>query len=214
MPPPDVDAHLLNKLRVYFVTDRMQTGGRPLVDVVEAALRGGVRAVQLRERDLATRELLALAVDLRRITSRYDALLLVNDRIDVALACGADGVHLPGHSFRVADARTLLGPSKLVAVSTHTVEEVRAAADAGADFVVFGPVFDTPSKRVFGAPTGLDALERAYTSRIPVIAIGGVTAETCGTTRARGASGVAVIREIAAASDPEQAARRLVGATG
>ena len=201
-----------DKLRVYFVTDRAQTRGRPLADVVEAALRGGVRAVQLRERHLPARDLLALAVALRSLTSRHDALLLINDRIDVALACGADGVHLPVHSFRVGEARTLLGPSKLVGVSTHTVDEVPQAADAGANFVVFGPVFDTPSKRTLGVPVGLDALERACASNIPVLAIGGVTAETCAATRARGGAGVAVIREIAAADDPEMAARRLVGA--
>jgi thiamine-phosphate pyrophosphorylase len=203
-----------DKLKVYLVTDRSQADDRPIVDVVEAALRGGVRAVQLRERDLPTRELLVLALALRELTSRYDALLLVNDRIDVALACGADGVHLPGHSFTVADARTLLGASRLVAASTHTVDEAHAAARDGADFVVFGPVFDTPSKRAFGPPVGLDALERACASKIPVLAIGGVTAETCAATRARGAAGVAVIREIAAAEDPELAAGRLVGAAG
>ena len=206
-----MDAKLLDKLRVYLVTDRGQTAGRPLLDVVDAALRGGVRAVQLRERDLAARELLALAVALRDLTSRHDALLLVNDRIDVALACGADGVHLPGHSFRVGEARMLLGASKVIGVSTHTVEEVRAAENDGADFVVFGPVFDTPSKRAFGAPVGLDALNRACTGEIPVLGIGGITVETCATTRARGAAGIAVIREIASADDPEQAARRLVG---
>jgi len=207
-----VDAKLLDKLRVYLVTDRGQTVGRPLLDVVDAALRGGVRAVQLRERDLATRELLALAVDLRRITARYDALLLVNDRIDVALACGADGVHLPGHSFTIADARTLLGPSKLVGASTHSVREVEAAAQYGADFIVFGPIFDTPSKRAFGKPVGLDALERACAAPLPVLAIGGLTAERVTETRSRGATGVAVIREICAADDPEHAARRLVEA--
>jgi thiamine-phosphate pyrophosphorylase len=208
-----VNADLSDKLRVYLVTDRAQTAGRPLVDVVAAALRGGVRAVQLRERGLTTRQLVALASSLRELTSRHDALFLVNDRADVALACGADGVHLPGHSFAVADARTLLGPDRLVAASTHTVDEARNAADGGADFVVFGPVFDTPSKRALGAPVGLDALADACTaSPVPVLAIGGVTAERAAATRARGAAGVAVIREIAAAPDPEQAARRLVGA--
>jgi thiamine-phosphate pyrophosphorylase len=208
----DVDRSLLDKLRVYLVTDSAQTGARALVDVVEAALRGGVRAVQLRERDLPARELHALALRLREIMSRHDALLLVNDRIDVALACGADGVHLPGNSFTIGDARALLGPSKLVAASTHTVDEVNAAGREGADFVVFGPVFDTPSKRAFGAPVGLDALERACACKVPVLAIGGIRAETCATTRARGAAGIAVIREIASADDPERAARRLVRA--
>src|SRR5512137_290904 len=104
---------------VYLVTDRAQTNGRPLLEVVTAALRGGVGAVQVRERGLTTRELLALATELRAATRAAGAALLINDRIDVALACDADGVHLPGHSFTVAEARALLGPRRLIGVSTH-----------------------------------------------------------------------------------------------
>jgi thiamine-phosphate pyrophosphorylase len=208
-----VEQRQLEKLRLYLVTDRSQTGGRPLVDVIEAALRGGVRAVQLRERGLSTRRLLEMALRLRDLTSRHDALLLVNDRLDVAEACGADGVHLPAHSFSVAEARALLGPSRLVAASTHAIDEARAAATAGADFVVFGPVYDTPSKRPFGQPAGLDALERACAAcPVPVLAIGGVTTELLPEVLARGAAGAALIRAIVAAPDPERATRRLVSA--
>jgi thiamine-phosphate pyrophosphorylase len=117
---------------VHLVTDRAQTNGRPLLDVVTAALRGGVGAVQLRERDLETRALLELAVALRQATRAAGAALLINDRIDVALACDADGVHLPGQSFTVADARALLGPRRLIGVSTHHPDEVASAAAAGA----------------------------------------------------------------------------------
>jgi thiamine-phosphate pyrophosphorylase len=183
--------------------------------VIGAALAGGVRAVQLRERDLTTRALLALAHDLRTLTAARAALLLINDRIDVALACEADGVHLPGNSFAVADARALLGPERLIGVSTHGAEEVAAAAAAGADFAVFGPVFETPSKRDFGPPRGLDELGAACAgTRMPVLAIGGIDAKTAAAVRARGAAGVAVIRAILSAGDPALAARTLLRSAG
>jgi thiamine-phosphate pyrophosphorylase len=200
----------LSQLRVYLVTDRTQTRGRPLVNIVEQGLRGGARAVQLRERGLETRALLSLAHELRALTRSHDALLLINDRVDIALACDADGVHLPTHSFAVADARRLVGPTRLIGVSTHHLDEVRAAANAGADFVVFGPVYETPSKQQFGTPVGLDALQQATRTNIPVIAIGGVTTERILELRAHGAAGVAVIRAVFAAEDPAAAATAIV----
>lgn len=200
-----------SRLCVYLVTDRRQTRGRSLLDCVAAAVRGGVRAVQLREKDLPTRDLLDLARGLREITRAHGAALLVNDRVDVALACDAEGVHLPHDSFALRDARALLGPGRLIGVSTHGTEEVRVAAEAGADFVVFGPIFDTPSKRPYGPPAGVAALQRAAVATLPVLAIGGVTAEAIPELMTHGAAGVAVIRAILAADDPETAARGLVG---
>ena len=194
---------------VYLVTDRAQTAGRPLLEVVAAALRGGVGAVQLRERDLATRELLALAVELRALTRAAGAALLINDRIDVALACEADGVHLPGRSFAVAEARALLG-DRLIGVSTHAAGEVAAAHAAGADFAVFGPLYDTPSKRAYGPPLGLDGLRAARAAApLPLFAIGGIDAARAADARAAGADGVAVIRAVLAAADPTAAAASL-----
>jgi thiamine-phosphate pyrophosphorylase len=164
--------------------------------------------VQLREKDLSARELVELGGRLREITARERAALLINDRIDIAVACDADGVHLPTSSFDVCDARTLLGPDRIVGVSTHAPEQVVAAERAGADFVVFGPVFDTPSKRGYGPPLGLAALTLAVSAvAIPVLAIGGITADRVHEVRAAGAAGVAVIRAILAAEDPEAAAR-------
>ena len=201
----------LAKLRLYLVTDRAATAARPLLDVVGEALGAGVRAVQLRERGLGTRELLDLAICLRELTSRHGALLLVNDRVDVALACGADGAHLPVSSFSVADARALLPPGSIVGVSTHSVAEVRVAAKDGADFAVLGPIFDTPSKREFGPPLGLDVLEEACApGSLPVIAIGGVDASNVAACRAHGAEGIAVIRALMSAADPASAARALL----
>ena len=202
---------LIDKLGVYLITDRHRTRERPLLDVVEQALRGGVRAVQLRERDLETPALLQLARQLRTLTRRHEALLLINDRIDVALTCDADGVHLPTQSFRVEDARVLLGPERLIGVSTHHPEEVADTAAAGADFAVFGPVFDTPSKRPYGPSVGLDALaDAARASTIPVLAIGGIAAPRVAAVVARGAAGVAVIRALMQADDVADAARKLV----
>jgi len=196
-------------LHLYLVTDRHQTHGRPLLEVVEAGLRGGVDAVQLREKDLPTDELTSLALVLVRLCRRYGARLLINDRIDVALAVGADGVHLPVNSFAIADARYLLG-DRLIAASTHHPHEAYAAAQAGADFLVFGPVFDTPTKRTFGAPRGLAQLaEVTIGVEIPVLAIGGVTADTAATVRDCGAAGIAVVAAILRAADPRVAAARL-----
>jgi thiamine-phosphate pyrophosphorylase len=201
----------LSDLALYLITDRAQTGGRDLAAVVDAACRGGVRAVQLRERDLDTRALLRLARQLRAVTRAHAARLLVNDRIDVALACDADGVQLPASSFHVADARLLLGDGRLIGVSTHSPDEARDAAALGADFVVCGPVFDTPSKRAFGAPLGLDALRAAVTAcAAPLVAVGGITAETAAQVRETGAAGIAVIRALLLAPDPESTARALL----
>jgi len=195
-------------LSLYFVTDRTQTAGRPLVDVVHAALDGGVRAVQLREKDLEGDELYRLASELRTLTERYKAQLLINDRIDVAVAVDADGVQLGQNSFPVVTARQLLGSAKLIGVSTHTSAEIAAAA--GADFIVFGPVYFTPSKAAYGEPQGLERLQQAVQqSPVPVIAIGGIKKEHIAEVIATGAQGIGVITAISAAPDPAQAAREL-----
>ncbi len=196
--------------RLYLVTDRTRTGGRPLLDVVDAALRGGVDAVQLREKDLPGGALFDLARKLRSRCTRHGARLIVNDRIDVALAADADGVHLPVDSFSPTDARALLGPHKLIGVSTHSIEQAQRASAGGADFIVFGPVFDTASKRPFGPPLGLEALAQAAGAvTVPVFAIGGVTAARAAAVRTRGAHGIAVIGAVLEAADPTAAAGAL-----
>jgi thiamine-phosphate pyrophosphorylase len=200
--------------RLYLVTDRRATAGRPLAPVLDACLDAGLPAVQLREKDLPAGELFRLAADLRALTGRHGARLLVNDRADVALAVGADGVHLPAAGLPPAVARRLLGPTRLLSVSTHSAEEVDAAAAAKADFVVFGPVYETPSKRPYGQPKGLDGLAGVcQRSRLPVFAIGGVTAARVAETRAAGAAGVAVIRALLEAEDPAAATKELLAAT-
>ena len=189
------------------VTDRRATD-RDLLTAVRAALDAGLPAVQLREKDLPGRPLLALAEQLRAATAETGALLFVNDRIDVAIAAGADGVQLGTASVPVEVARGLLAAGTLVGVSTHAPGE----AVAGADFALFGPVWETPSKAgAQGASRLRDAVRAAA---IPVLAIGGVTAERVAAARAAGAAGVAVIRAILAAPDPGAATRTLLAALG
>jgi thiamine-phosphate pyrophosphorylase len=194
--------------RLVLVTDRHAT--RDLVTSVRAALDAGLPAVQLREKDLPGRPLLALAEALRAATTASGALLFVNDRVDVAVAAGADGVHLGVGAVPVDVARGLLPPGALVGVSTHAPAEVAAAAAAGADFCFFGPVYPTPSKSGAQGETALREATRAGT--LPVLAIGGVEAERVRAARAAGAAGVAVIRAILAAPDPAAATRALLAA--
>ena len=192
------------------VTDRHTTGGHDLLDVVVRALDAGLPAIQLRDKDLSGRALFALAERLRAATTRAGARLFVNDRIDVARAVGADGVQLGATSLPVEVARTLLPPGTLVGYSAHTIDEVGTTT---ADFVLFGPVYDTPSKRAQGAPQGLGRLHDAVAAaRVPVLAIGGIDASHRAAIRATGAHGVAVIRAILAAPDPAAATRSLLAA--
>jgi thiamine-phosphate pyrophosphorylase len=198
---------------LYVVTDRQLTGGRPLCLVVEAALRGGARIVQLREKDLSPRELYPLALEMRLLTQAYGARLLINDRVDVALAVNADGVHLTTTSLPAGIARQVLGPGRLIGVSTHTRAEAQAAVDEGADFIVFGPVFFTPSKASYGQPVGLDTL-RAVRAVVksPILAIGGIKPTNLDQVLAVGADGIAVISAIISADDPTAATQNLLAA--
>lgn len=191
---------------LYLITDRHQTAGRPLLEVVEAALSGGVRAVQLREKDLPAAELYDLAWELRALTSRYDARLLINERIDVALAVEADGVHLGVRSLPVTAARRI-APDLLIGYSSHALGEAAAALAKGADFVTFGPVFTTPSKAAYGEPLGLTKLARACeAAKSPVFALGGVKQTNLAQVTAAGCYRVALISDILAAPDPAAAA--------
>ena len=152
-----------------------------------------------------------MAEDLLRLTRDRDALLFINDRIDLALALEADGVHLRSDSVPVSVARRQLGPRRFIGVSTHSAEEVVRAEEEGADFVVLGPVYDTASKRAFGPPIGLAPLEEASRRcTIPVFAIGGITAESIRKVLDAGAFGVAVISSILSADNVESATRRLL----
>ncbi len=188
--------------RLLLVTDRHQTRGRALQSIVRAAVSGGVPAIQLRERDLPTAELLSLAQEIQAITAPRAVPLIMNDRVDLALALGLDGIHLRANSLPVSSVRRLVGAHRLIGISTHSIDEVGRASHDGADYVVFGPIFDTPSKHLFGPPVGLDALtDVCRQSTIPVFAIGGMTSVRVRDVRRAGAYGVAVIGAIFARDD-------------
>lgn len=195
--------------RLYQITDRRSLpAGRTLEEAVRAALDGGIDAVQLREKDLPAAALLPLAERLRQLTAEYGAKLLINDRIDVALAVDADGVHLGGHSLPPTIARKLLGPRRLIGVSCHSLADVQAAPPA--DFATCGPVFFTPSKAAFGAPLGLEAFAAICAAApLPVFALGGVTPDNAAAVRAAGAAGLAFIGAVQNAADPTAVARHL-----
>jgi thiamine-phosphate pyrophosphorylase len=194
--------------RLYIITDRHATGGRPLGAVVRAALAAPVPraelAVQLREKDLGGAALTALARELRAVTAEAGVALYVNDRVDVAMAVGADGVHLGGGSLPAADVARI-APALAIAVSAHDGAEIAAAAAApGVRFAVFGPVFETPSKIALGAPLGPGALRAAAAAagKLPVLALGGVSPDRTAECVRTGAYGVACIRAVMASPDP------------
>jgi len=199
---------------LYLITDRA-AAPRPPADVVEECLAAGLRAVQLREKDLEARDLLALADTLREATQRHGARLIVNDRADVALAAGADGVQRTHVSLPVSALREIAPPGFLVGASVHSEAEAREAAVQGADFIVFGPVYDTASKRRYGPPQGLGALEAvARAVDRPVLAVGGLTPERVADVLAAGAAGVAVIGAIYAAARPADATKAFLDVLG
>jgi thiamine-phosphate pyrophosphorylase len=190
------------------VTDRHQAQGRPLAAVVAAALDGGVNLVQLREKDLSARELWALAIRLRELTEGR-ALFLVNDRLDVALAAGADGAHLAGHSLPPAAARAALGPERLIGCSVHDAAEAEAAARGGADYLLVGTLYPSRSHpgQAGAGPALVEGLRPLVD--VPLVGIGGITARTAREVLVAGARGVAVISAIMAAPDPAAAAAKL-----
>lgn len=189
------------------VTDRRQTAGRPLAEVVALALCGGVNMVQLREKDLPSGKLMDTALTLRRLTQGR-ALLFINDRVDVAVASGADGVQLGEDAMSVSAAR-VAGPGLLVSRSVHDVEGAARAQSDGADMLVAGTIFPSAS-HPGGCPAGVEFLERLrFAVSVPYIAIGGVTENNAASAMNAGASGVAVIGAIARSQDPRRAAHGL-----
>ena len=196
------------------VTDRAQVAGT-LEEAVETCLGAGLKAVQLREKDLAARDLLSMARALRESTRRHGAKLLVNDRADVAIAVGADGVQRAGTSLPVPALRAISPRGFLIGASVHSLAEARVAEPEGADFLLFGPVYDTPSKGAYGPPQGLAAFERiASAVHLPVFAVGGVTPARVAETVRAGASGVAVIGAVLGAARPADAVKAFLDALG
>ena len=195
---------------LYLVTDRGLSRDRPTLEIVRAAVRGGVTCVQLREKTCAAREFIAEALALRGFLKSRGIPLIINDRVDVALAAGADGVHLGQGDMPLAMARAILGESKIIGISAESLRDAIEAESAGADYLGVSPIFATPTKTDTAAPLGLVGLRAIRREvKLPLVAIGGLNASNAAAVIAGGADGVAVVSAIAAAEDPELAAREL-----
>lgn len=188
--------------RLLLVTDRSLVHGRSLESALRESVDAGVQAIQLRERDLSTSELSSLAQRIHVMTKDRAVPLIINDRVDLAVALDLDGVHLRASSLPVSVVRRVVGPHRLIGVSAHSVSEAQQAGDDGADYVILGPIFETPSKREFGNPLGLAVLADACRhSSVPVFAIGGITHERIESVRGAGAFGAAMIGGILGRAD-------------
>ena len=191
-----VEKQKLGFLRVYLITDLKRIGKDRFLSAVEEALQGGVRALQIREKDLNPNDLLALALEVKPLVQRYHAKLFINDRADIAVMAGADGVHLTETSIQAREVKNSF-PDLIVGVSTHSIEGARRAETQGADFITFSPIYETPSKANYGPPQGLDLLRQATQKvRLPVLALGGITLHRVPECLEQGAFGVAVISGI------------------
>ena len=199
-----------DNLALYLVTDRGLSLGRDLETVVMQAVRGGVTLVQLREKSIDTREFIALGLRLKAALAGSGVPLLINDRVDVALAVDADGVHIGQSDMPYEIARRLLGPDKIIGLSVETMDEVRQANDLDVDYVAVSPVFATHTKTDTLTPFGYEGLERACKlTRHPVCCIGGMNADTVGRAIACGSDGAAVVSAIVSAPDPFIASKNL-----
>ena len=197
-------------LALYLVTDRGLSLGRDLETVVLQAVEGGVTLVQLREKDIDTRDVIALAQRLKAALAGSGVPLLINDRVDVALAVDADGVHIGQSDMPYGMARRLLGPDKIIGLSVETMDEVLQANGLDVDYVAVSPVFATHTKTDTLTPFGYEGLERACRlTRHPICGIGGMNAGTAGRAIACGADGVAVVSAIVSAPDPRLASKNL-----
>lgn len=197
-------------LKLYLVTDRGLAHGRAIEDIVEKAVKGGVTMVQLREKDIATRDFIALALKMKEVLKPYGVPLIINDRVDVALASDADGVHIGQSDMPYRMARALLGPSKIIGLSVENFGQIEEAESLDVDYIGISPVFATPTKTDTAAPFGLEGLRKAVKmSSHPTVAIGGMNMETAADVIACGTDGIAVVSAIVCADDPEQASCRL-----
>jgi thiamine-phosphate pyrophosphorylase len=196
--------------RLYLVTDSGLAQNRPLEEVVAAAVRGGVTAVQLREKEASTREFISLACRLKDVLTELGVPLIINDRVDVALAAGAAGVHLGRSDMGYDDARRLLGPGSVIGISVETLEQAYEAEPWDVAYIAASPVFPTPTKKNTGPAWGLEGLRRLRSaSRHRIVAIGGVNETNAADVMSAGADGIAVVSAVMAAENPETAARRL-----
>ncbi len=199
-----------NALKLYLVTDRPLSLGRPLEEIVEGAVAGGVTMVQLREKDAPTGEFVALAKRLKAVLAPLGIPLIINDRVDVALAADADGVHIGQSDMPYEDARRLLGAEKIIGLSVENFEDLEQANALDVDYVGISPVYGTPTKSDTAEPFGLEGLRRAVAmSAHPTVAIGGMNTSTIAEVMQAGTDGVAVVSAICSAPSPRKAAEEL-----
>ena len=196
-------------MTLYAVTDRSWLGERTLAQVVEKVLRGGATFLQLREKDLGEAAILAEAREIQAIAARYRVPFVINDSVDIALACDADGVHVGQTDLMGRDVRALIGPDKILGITANTVELAVAAEKAGADYIGTGAVFGTTTKQN-AKNLSLDTLKAICQAvSIPVVAIGGINGDNLPRLAGTGAAGAAVVSALFAQKDPEEAARRM-----
>lgn len=199
-----------DQLALYLVTDRGLSMGRDIEWIVAEAVAGGVTMVQLREKDCPTGEFVALALRLKSLLSPCGVPLIINDRVDVALACGADGVHIGQSDMPYRMARSLMGPDRIVGLSVENMKDVQDANLMDVDYIGVSPVFSTPTKTDTAAPFGLDGLREAVRLSVhPVVAIGGMNESTAAGVIASGADGIAVVSAIVSSPSPREASERL-----
>jgi thiamine-phosphate pyrophosphorylase len=197
-------------LELHFITDRKALGPKGLLPQIAAAARAGVNVIQIREKDLPARDLVGLTRDALEAALETGTRIIVNDRLDVALGTGASGVHLGRESLPLREARRIAPSGFLIGASCHSLEEALEAETEGADYILLGPIYSTPSKVRFGPPLGLEKLRQAAGCvRIPVLALGGLTVERARECRAAGAAGIAAIRLFQEASSLEELVRDL-----
>ncbi|MCQ2148500.1 MAG: thiamine phosphate synthase, partial [Bacteroidales bacterium] len=198
-------------LKLYLVTDRDLAGDKDILDIVKEAVKGGVTIVQLREKDADTKVFVDLAIRMKEALKPYNVPLIINDRIDVALASDADGVHIGQSDMPYHIARKLLGPDKIIGLSCENMEQVIEANELDVDYIAISPVYSTPTKTDTSAPFGLDGLEKAMKlTRHPSCAIGGMNQRTIADVMKRGTDGVAVVSAIVCAEDPCKASKDLL----
>jgi len=196
---------------LYVITDSKLARGRSHLEVARAAIAGGTSVFQLRDKEASTRQLVEIGLKLRELTRELGVTFIVNDRVDVALAVEADGVHVGQDDMPAKFARKLMGPDKIIGISAGSVAEAVQAEADGADYVSASPVFATPTKLDAPPPTGLEGLRAiAAAVRVPVVAIGGIKASNVEEVIVAGADAVAVVSAVVGAEDIEEAARELV----
>lgn len=195
---------------IYFVTSQSLSKGRSTVEIVRSALKGGIKLVQLREKDLTDSEMTELAMEIRAMTANAGALLIINDRPDVAIAVNADGVHL-GQDDEAIDTVRDMAPDLIIGASTHSVDEAIHAENLGASYINIGPIFPTGTKEWNKDFLGIESIDRISANvRIPYTVMGGIKIEHIPELVAAGVSAIALVTAITAANDPEEAARELM----